>query len=43
MNTWHIGIKGMVQGVGFRPYVYRLAQEKNLNGMVHFGFLIESG
>lgn len=35
MNTWHICIQGRVQGVGFRPYVYRLAQEKNLKGIVY--------
>ena len=35
MNTWHIRIQGRVQGVGFRPYVYRLAQEKNLKGIVY--------
>ncbi|MCX7880007.1 MAG: carbamoyltransferase HypF [Ignavibacteria bacterium] len=27
-------IKGAVQGVGFRPFVYRLANELNLNGYV---------
>ena len=29
-----IGIKGVVQGVGFRPFVYRLAQGLQLNGFV---------
>ena len=34
MNTYHIHIKGIVQGVGFRPFVCRLATEMNLNGWV---------
>jgi hydrogenase maturation protein HypF len=29
-----IDISGMVQGVGFRPFVYRLAQECNLTGFI---------
>ena len=29
-----INVKGMVQGVGFRPAVYRYAQRKNLYGWV---------
>ena len=28
-------ITGIVQGVGFRPFVYRLAKENNLNGYVY--------
>ena len=32
--TYHINIKGQVQGVGFRPFIYRLAQKMNLNGWV---------
>ena len=27
-------VKGTVQGVGFRPFVYRLAQESHLTGWV---------
>ncbi len=34
MQTWHIHIEGQVQGVGFRPFVYRLAKENKLNGWV---------
>ena len=33
--TWHIHIKGQVQGVGFRPFVYQLAQRHVLNGWVN--------
>jgi len=29
-----IEVKGVVQGVGFRPFIYRLAKEYNLNGSV---------
>jgi len=29
-----IGVRGVVQGVGFRPFVYRLAQEHNVKGWV---------
>jgi len=29
-----IGVRGVVQGVGFRPFVYRLAQDHNLKGWV---------
>jgi len=34
MQTHHIHISGLVQGVGFRPFVYRLAIEMNINGWV---------
>jgi len=33
----HVAIAGAVQGVGFRPFVYRLAQEMGLHGWVHNG------
>jgi hydrogenase maturation protein HypF len=32
--TKEINIKGLVQGVGFRPFIYRLATEFQLNGTV---------
>ena len=28
-------VRGAVQGVGFRPFVYRLAHERQLRGWVH--------
>jgi hydrogenase maturation protein HypF len=34
MPTYHIHISGLVQGVGFRPYVYRIAKEMCLKGWV---------
>ena len=33
-NTFIIKIKGLVQGVGFRPFIYRLAKSYNLMGWV---------
>jgi len=33
-QTYHIHIQGLVQGVGFRPLVYRLAREWELRGEV---------
>lgn len=35
MQTWHIHIEGQVQGVGFRPFVYQLAQQMHINGWVN--------
>lgn len=34
MMRRHIRIRGIVQGVGFRPYIYRLANEHGLTGFV---------
>ena len=34
MDTFHIHITGRVQGVGFRPFVYKLAQTSHLKGWV---------
>lgn len=34
-NTWHIHLKGRVQGVGFRPFVFRLAKNNKINGRVY--------
>lgn len=34
MNTYFIHLKGIVQGVGFRPMVYELAVQNNLSGAV---------
>ena len=33
--TFHIHIRGQVQGVGFRPYVFRLAEQFLLRGWVN--------
>ena len=35
MQTWHIHIKGQVQGVGFRPFVRLVAQRYHLSGWVN--------
>lgn len=35
MTTYHIHIQGIVQGVGFRPFVYNLAYAKNLFGWIN--------
>ena len=37
MKSWHIHIEGQVQGVGFRPFVYKEAQSQNLVGWVNNG------
>ena len=33
--SYLIQITGQVQGVGFRPFIYRLAQQKQLTGWVN--------
>ncbi len=35
METQHIHIKGIVQGVGFRPFIFKLAIKKQLKGWVN--------
>lgn len=34
MKTWQIHIEGQVQGVGFRPFVYKTALNHNIKGWV---------
>ncbi len=34
INTYKVEVKGLVQGVGFRPFIYRLALEAGLKGTV---------
>jgi len=34
MKSYYILIKGRVQGVGFRPFIYNLANDLNLKGEV---------
>lgn len=34
MKTYRINIKGIVQGVGFRPFIFRLAEKLGLKGYV---------
>ncbi|HIC99482.1 MAG TPA: carbamoyltransferase HypF, partial [Pyrodictiaceae archaeon] len=34
METKKIIVKGVVQGVGFRPFIYRIGRENNLKGYV---------
>ena len=31
---WRIRVRGQVQGVGFRPHIWQLAQRFSLNGEV---------
>jgi len=33
-HTYLIEVKGLIQGVGFRPFIYRLAKQHNLKGWV---------
>ncbi len=35
ISRWHIHINGQVQGVGFRPFVFQLAQKFGLTGWVN--------
>ncbi len=35
IKTYHIHIQGIVQGVGFRPFVYKLAKKQGLKGWVN--------
>lgn len=35
MKSYHIHIEGIVQGVGFRPFVYKYAKKENLTGWVN--------
>jgi len=34
LGGWQIKVRGVVQGVGFRPFIYRIAIENCLNGYV---------
>lgn len=34
MKSFHIHIKGRVQGIGFRPFIYNLAKKNGINGSV---------
>lgn len=33
-EAWHVYVRGVVQGVGFRPFVYNLAKQLQLRGWV---------
>jgi hydrogenase maturation protein HypF len=46
VEVWVIRVTGVVQGVGYRPFVYRIAREAELSGWVRNdpeGVLIEAG
>ena len=43
MKKLHVHIKGVVQGVGFRPFVHSLARKLELNGWVVNDFQKEIG
>jgi len=34
LSRFHLSIQGLLQGIGFRPFVYNLAQEMGLSGWV---------
>ncbi|MCY4182094.1 MAG: carbamoyltransferase HypF [Gammaproteobacteria bacterium] len=34
LSTWNIRVTGRVQGVGFRPFVWKIARKTNLRGQV---------
>ncbi len=34
MQTWEIRIRGIVQGVGFRPFIHRLVRAHALKGSI---------
>jgi hydrogenase maturation protein HypF len=38
MERWNVKVSGLVQGVGFRPFLYNLAQAKGLTGWVRNNF-----
>src|SRR5450755_3201858 len=37
LNTYHIHVNGIIQGVGFRPMIYMLAKQMQLKGYVKNG------